>query len=209
MTESYPLHWPAGWPRTPAKEVVDGKYGFRRPRANSAASPFWTFNDARDALLEELHRLGATHGRRVLSSNFKLTAAGLPTDRGGRPEDQGIAVYFDLGGKAMVMACDRYTGAPENMRSIALAIEAMRQLARHGGGAMMERAFSGFQALPASGPDCWAVLGVPSNADVDTINKAYRAKAKAAHPEAGGSTAAMQELNVARDEALRRVRERA
>jgi hypothetical protein len=48
----------------------------------------------------------------------------------------------------MTMACDRFDNAAANMRSLGLAIEAMRQLERHGGGAMMEKAFSGFVALP-------------------------------------------------------------
>ncbi len=39
--DAFPLAWPAGWPRTPDVERVDGRYHFRRNVA-SRASPFWT-----------------------------------------------------------------------------------------------------------------------------------------------------------------------
>ena len=45
------------------------------------------------------------------------------------------------------MAMDRFTSVAGNLRSLTLAIEAMRQLNRHGGGTMMERAFAGFVAI--------------------------------------------------------------
>ena len=72
------------------------------------------------------------------------------------------------------MACDCFGSAAANMRLPGLAIEAMRRLER-GGGAMMERAFSGFAALPpppigrspASGPD----------AQVQDVERAFRRNA--------------------------------
>ena len=88
------------------------------------------------------------------------------------------------------------------MRSLGLAIEAMRQLERHGGGTMMERAFSGFAALPPP-RSCWDILGVPVGSSRAVIEKAFRERAPAAHPDRGGSNADMAELNAARDRALR------
>lgn len=51
-------------------------------------------------------------------------------------------------------------------------------------------------------PDPFAVLGIDSDADVAAIHEARRALAKQRHPDAGGSVAAMQELNAAVDAAL-------
>jgi curved DNA-binding protein CbpA len=69
---------------------------------------------------------------------------------------------------------------------------------------MVEQAFAGFTALPApKNPN--EVLGVRSGASRAEIEAAYREKAKRAHPDAGGSEAAMAELNSARDQ----LRERA
>lgn len=206
--QAYPLTWPAGWPRTPDHLRQDSKYRFKRTgRYSSSQSPFWTFAEARDALNDELDRLGARN--LVLSSNYELRLDGQPSAKAGNPLDRGIAVYFTLKGKQMVMACDMHVRAEENMRSLTLAIEAMRQLERHGGGVMMERAFTGFEALPAPGAArSWRdVLGfhavqLPTRTAIDA---AWKDLAKKRHPDAGGSDAAMAELNEARAAALKEI----
>ncbi|MBO6755791.1 MAG: J domain-containing protein [Roseibium sp.] len=201
---AYPLAWPAGWPRTPAYKRNDSKYQFRKRRAYANQSPFWSFAESRDALVVELERLGARNP--VLSSNFQLRLDGLPSGSASRPADEGIAIFFELKGRPMVMACDVHVRAEENMRSLALSIEAMRALERHGGGVMMEKAFDGFAALPPPSSDNrphWsAVLDLPRNATRSDIEKAFKHKARAAHPDHGGSNAQMAALNAARDEAL-------
>lgn len=198
MTQAYPLQWPDGWPRTPDYERRDGRYHFRRPGSN----PTWTFADARNALLDELRRLEARDV--VLSSNFKPDRYGTPVEGNRRPPDQGIAAYFTLEGEPRTMARDSYTRAEENMRALTLSIEAMRTLARHGGSLMMRRAFQGFTALPAPRSP-FEILGVSPASSPEEIKRAFQAKARKAHPDTGGSTAAMAELNAARDQALKMV----
>jgi hypothetical protein len=204
MTQAYPLAWPPGWPRTPAHNQERGER-FVTWTDNYRDGHAWrskglvSFAKARDGLLDEVARLGARNV--VLSSNHPLDRHGVPRE-GRRVEDEGIAIYFTLKGKALAMACDRYVSAAANMRSLALAIDAMRQLERHGGGAMIERAFSGFAALPAPGSP-WEVLGIAPTKNTAAINDAYRAKARATHPDAGGSADQMARLNAARDQALR------
>lgn len=197
MTTAHPLSWPAGWPRTPHHKQEDGRSRFRRQTYGE-----WTFAEARDDLLSELGRLGARSI--VLSTNFALRRDGLPLASQGRPDDQGIAVYFTLRGKPLAMARDQFRRAEHNMRSLSLAIDGLRQLERHGGSFMMERAFAGFEALPPP-KSPWDVLGVPPRAPREEITAAYRRKAQDAHPDRGGSTDAMAELNRARDDALRQV----
>ena len=53
-----------------------------------------------------------------------------------------------------------------------------------------------------SGEDWWDILECRADATVATINSQYRARARSAHPDAGGSDAAMVRLNAARDAAL-------
>ena len=200
------MSWPAGWPRTPPAQVTDGKHQFRRP-LTSRASPFWTFADARDALYDELRRLGA--GNVVISSNFRPDRDGRPVEQSRRPIDQGIAVYFVVGERTKVMARDHFQRAEENMRSLALTIEALRAIERHGGGMMLDRAFEGFAALPppiamGSARPWFEVLGVAADARADQIKAAYRIKARKIHPDAGGTAEQMAELNRARDEGLAR-----
>lgn len=163
----------------------------------------WTFDEAVVALGDELEGLGARN--LVLSSNFERDIRGVLRPGRQRPDDQSIAVYFELRGKALVMACDRFVQAEGNLRSLALAIEAMRQLERHGGGTMMERAFAGFAALapPSSGRPWHQVLDLEPSSSTALIEQTFRRLAAERHPDKGGSADAMAELNQARAEALR------
>jgi hypothetical protein len=189
MAEAFPLHWPEGWPRTKTPQ---------RSRFDA------TMADARDGLFAEIHRMGGSYP--VLSSNLELRRDGLPYAVQREPNDAGVAVYFMRKGKQMVFACDRWDRARDNMRAIAKTIEAMRGIERWGASDMMERAFSAFIALPAGGTRSWReVLGILPDVQVtkDVVETFYRQRAKKAHPDTGGSTEAMAELNAARAAALK------
>ncbi|MFG1364705.1 J domain-containing protein [Xanthobacter versatilis] len=205
---AFPLSWPPGWPRTPGAKQVEGKFRFKRTRWDNSRSPFWTFAEARDALLEEARKLGSRSI--VLSTNFPLGRDGAPVEGKRRPDDQGVAIYFELQGRALVMAAIGFVRAEENMRSLALALEGLRQVERHGGGVMMERAFDGFAALPApAAARPWRdVLGFNAGCrpvTAEMIEAAYRSAMKRAHPDRGGSHEAAAELNAAREAALKEV----
>ena len=100
------------------------------------------------------------------------------------------------------MAQDRFWSIIGNMRSLTMAIEGLRQMERHGGAVMMERAFTGFTAIaPPDWKKSWReVFGVKPDWRGD-ITALYREKAKNRHPDAGGSDSLMAELNVAFAEA--------
>lgn len=66
---------------------------------------------------------------------------------------------------------------------------------------MVEAAFTGFEALPP--PDWRNDLGLPAGATLDDAERAYRIRARSAHPDVGGSQEAMTRLN----DAIRRARE--
>jgi hypothetical protein len=95
----------------------------------------------------------------------------------------------------------------DNLAAIAATLEAMRSIERHGGAMVLERAFSGFLALPApSAKRHWReVMGFALDQHVyaDLLRERYRSRASTWHPDRGGSEAEMAELNVARDEALK------
>jgi hypothetical protein len=80
----------------------------------------------------------------------------------------------------------------------------MRQVHRHGGDFMLERAFTGFLAIaPPDWKKPWReVFGIKADWTGD-IAELYRARARTRHPDAGGSTTLMAELNVAYEEARR------
>lgn len=194
---AYPLSWPDGWPRTPASAREDSRLRFKG-RGNQPV----TLETARKALCNELAKLRASAV--VISTNLPLRNDGFPRAEAARLrlDDPGAAIYFTLKKRPMVMACDRYDAPSANLRSVGLAIEAMRQLERHGGGAMMERAFAGFAALPPP-LDCWRILGLSPGSDRATVEHQYRMLARDHHPDRGGSSARMAEINQARDMALK------
>ncbi len=192
--QKHPLSWPSGWPRTSLYgKQTDHRFGGQNRI---------TFSGARTSLLEELRMLGAKDV--ILSTNHKVGRDGVAIETT-NVKDHAVAVYFKLKDKQLVMAQDTYTSAAGNMRSLALAIDGLRQMRRHGGAHMMERAFAGFAALPDPNKVDWrATFGFKPD---DRITKAdisarYRQKAAELHPDRGGSEAAMAQLNVARDQAL-------
>ncbi len=109
-------------------------------------------------MLEELRKMGATDA--VISSNLALRNDGLPRSGQRQPQDPAVAVYFNLDGESMVMGRDAFDRVEENIRSLTLAIQGLRQVDRHGGGTMFKRAFSGFTALPP--PDQMSAIATPA-----------------------------------------------
>lgn len=197
--ESFPLSWPDGWPRTPM-----AKRGKSRFVAN-------TYDQIR-MIHRELKLLKAKNV--VVSSNVPLRQDGMPYADylRRRYDDPGVAVYFTLKDRNLCMARDAYWTPFENMRSLVMTVSGMRQIERHGGSAMMEKAFSGFIAIaPPDWKKPWReVFGLKADASVDpkdltALNSLYRAKARNRHPDAGGSEQLMAELNVAYEEAKREI----
>jgi hypothetical protein len=193
--EAYPLQWPEGWPRTPEHKRESDQRFDSRIYGLTVARAF-------QQLTTELERLGATNI--VISSNIPVRRDGIPYSERAKSPDPGVAAYFVLKKRPMVMPVDRFVSVAGNMRSLSLAIQAMRQLERHGGGTMMERAFTGFAAIaPPDWKRPWReVFGVKPDWHGD-IRALFKEKAKHRHPDAGGNDDLMAELNVAFAEAKR------
>lgn len=211
MIDAYPLTWPAGWPRLPSHRRRSAKFGQRQTRGDGLYSHRNALSVAQATarVRDELQRMGVAEGDLIISSNLTLRLDGLPRSGQGEPSDPAVAVYWQTPGKpTRVMAIDVYDRVADNLAAIAATLDAMRAIERHGGAQILDRAFTGFVALPAAGPPWYAVLGVRPDATADEIREAYRAKAMTAHPDKGGSHAAMSELNAARDEGLQLARER-
>jgi DnaJ-domain-containing protein 1 len=103
------------------------------------------------------------------------------------------------------MAIDIYDRVADNIAAIAATLEAMRAIERHGGGAILDRVFEGFVALPA--PEQWfTILGVSAQASSDEIEDAYRRLAMKHHPDRGGDGQEMARINAARDEGMEALR---
>lgn len=187
--DAYPLAWPVGWKRTEA--------GRRRASTYKVTLP-----QARDEALHSLRLMGVPERDVVLSSN----AGGLSTRE---PADPGVAVYWtSRSGQHRVIACDKWRTVRENLRAIGLALEALRTLERTGSSEILDRAFTGFAALPAAGETgseagFRQVLGLRGSFSQDNVEAAYRELAREAHPDRGGEHDAMVRLNRARADALK------
>lgn len=182
----YPLHWPEGWPRTPA---------WKRKTAPFKVTPA----QARDEMLRELELLGARDTN--ISSDQRLNRDGSLSATRYQLVDPGVAIYFRRKGVDVVLACDQYADLHANIRAIGKTIEAMRGIERWGASDMLDRAFTGFAALAAP-EQWWQVLGVSQTATTAEVDAAWRRAMQTAHPDKpGGSDAAAARLNKARDDA--------
>jgi len=208
----YPLQWPIGWNRTPAQRREPGRFATRRYSDNSRLEDV-TVAEAVQRLLAELLRMAIAEGDVVISTNVRTRLDGLPHSGEREPDDPGAAVYWRDMGRDRCMAIDRYSRVAQNIAALAATIEAMRAIERHGGAAILDRAFTGFTALPApivaGMKRPWRdVLGFPADYPVSPalLTERYRSRASQEHPDKGGDAAAMAELNAARDEALQELR---
>ncbi|WP_315705004.1 MULTISPECIES: J domain-containing protein [unclassified Bradyrhizobium] len=192
--QSFPLQWPAGFPRW-----KNGRTG----------GSFKTdFDTALRNVRKSLELFAKDSGKKVdepvLSSNVDFNP--LTTGSSRRPSDPGVAVWFVWDGLQVCIPVDRYDTPAANLQAIHHIIEARRVELRHGTLALVRATFTGFQALPAPKGKHWRdilQLGAqPTRVDIEAN---YKRLSRDRHPDRGGSTEAMAELNSARDTALREV----
>lgn len=197
------LDWPRHKPRTKPwnqkpssfhKRVNNGRYNESRPVDMETAIK---------RLDKQIQSLCRTQ-----HVNFTLTTGGI--GKSGKPisrvDDVGAAVYFQMFGGDIVLACDKWNRAADNIVAIAKHIEALRGQEAWGVSSL-EQAFTGHMALPApmsGGADWRATLNFrvdeyPSRAE---INARFRSMAKQHHSDKGGDDGNMASLNSARDAAL-------
>lgn len=174
----YPLAWPVGYPRSPRR---------RRSRFSTDLIA------AEAGLYRELERMDVTLETVVLSSNVPIQqrTGRLPIEK--EPVDPGVAVYFARGSRRMVIACDAWESAADNVQAIRLTMEAMRGLDRWGASQILDRIFQGLQALPAppgpaGGRSWWEVLELTPGASLMEAEERYRQLAMRWHPDRAGAS---------------------
>lgn len=194
----YPLQWPEGWKRMPSYQRKSATF----KRQGKALTVF----DGVQRVVDEMERLGVHQDDVIVSTNLQTRLDGLPRSNQARPGDPGVCVYWKPAKSPMrCMAVDRYDEVQDNLAAVAATLEAMRSIERHGGAAILDRAFTGFAALPApvgGKRDWWTVLELQSTASQAEIREAFNRLAREHHPDRGGSDERMAEIIRARDEAL-------
>lgn len=219
--QRFPLSWPAGWKRTSAR--IRAQFGKVRTEFDAAAGTRIHAGKARlsieDAFTRVERELMALLGEKsdedsesiIISTNLRVNLRGIPRADQGEPSDPGVEVYWQQKGKKECMAIDTYTRVADNLAAIAATLEHMRGIRRHGGAAILERAFLGFAQLPETTSRPWrAVMEFGSgvaDASESLIQERFRALARVRHPDnkATGSHEAFVELERAYRDALEEI----
>jgi len=129
-----------------------------------------------------------------------------------RSAHPGVVVSFDSKHGPLRYATDTFTHWNDNLRAIALGLEALRKVDRYGVSKGGEQ-YRGWNALPAATPMgapltiATAVEFIHDHApgvewdydDAEAVDRAYRVAAKCLHPDAGGNPADFRRLTEARE----------
>lgn len=186
----------------------------RSPRFNAA------WSDTQALLAREAEYLGAE----LVVVQIDVTEADLRRDgmirANARIDFPGVRVSFESRHGPLTYATDVYEtryygdmpGWQANLRAIALSLEALRAVDRHGVTRRGEQ-YRGFQALTRSAngrmsrEESAALLAAADPAwtaerlltDPEAVRASHRAAARKHHPDVGGDGALFAKLNVARD----------
>lgn len=202
---AYPLAWPEGWPRAKFREYAkfsasSQTYDTQTQRSVTKVR-YVTVADGTSRVMATLRRMGLGSDDVVISTNVVLRLDGMPRSNQSEPGDPGVAVYWQTKkGERKVMAIDRFHRVGDNLAAVAASLEALRGIERWGGGQILDRAFSGFAALPPPGQTTargWReILGVePAERDLAKVKDRYRRLSAVHHPDRGGREEAQQDLN--------------
>jgi hypothetical protein len=113
------------------------------------------------------------------------------------PDHPAVILSFVSGGAPLAFPCDRFITYQDNIRAIALALEALRKVDRFGVTRSQEQ-YSGFRQIEAS--RAWTIedaaeyIGIKAGIDAkiliddaEAFRRAYRALALDMHPDRGGN----------------------
>lgn len=152
-----------------------------------------SWNQTLDELAQEFDRWGVedwdvNHPRGALRKTWEAQSAA----------DRTVRLTYTRHGQTVNLVMDKQARAVDNLRVLYLAIEALRLNERRGIGEVVAAAYTQL-AAPRDPTSPYTVLGIAEGAPLTVAEAAYRAHAKALHPDAGGSAEAMKRLNYAID----------
>jgi hypothetical protein len=195
--------------------VSELKYQFRPldwtgPLTPAATRKQATFKATYPATLGLLFREAGKLGARGLVlqvdiSERYIRTDGLPYANARYGSNPGVIVSFESNHGPLRYATDAYTEWQDNLRAIALSLEALRAVDRYGVSKRGEQ-YTGWKALPAgvSGFGTaeaalrWMREQIPSADATSSPRLMYRNLARTLHPDAGGSAEDWDRLDSAR-----------
>lgn len=217
MIDGYPLQWPEGFPRTRYPQKSRFEQSTRRENLTVHRAERQVYREIR-LLVAKRHNEELRDHECIISTNLRRRKSDGGIQASQRePEDSGAAVYFMFNGKMRSIACDKWMTVRENLRAIALTVEAMRGMDRWGASEVLNRMFTGFAALPAPAvSETWREVFQmdgpfslePGERLIDRVRREYRRLMMKAHPDRGGSEEEVVRLQRALEEAERELLER-
>lgn len=204
MAFEYPLSWPAGFARTASNARKDDSFGKKNERGFmsdlTVHQAFARLMKQIDAFTRKGNKWRIHPDRVIVSTMLRVRRTdSMPDASQRRPDDPGVAVYFELDGVPYCLPCDKWTTIAGNLAAVAAHLEAIRGIERWGVGDLRAQ-FKGFQALPDPNRIIWRhVLGFadderPTLADVSEV---YRRLRSSRHPDKGGDAQEFDRLNKA------------
>ena len=191
-------------------DVWPGQRALERRRSPFKAS----WGQTLDLLKKELRQLDAKNlVIQVAIPENQIRLDGYPYANA-RASHPGVILAFDSRFGPLKYAVDTFTSWEDNIRAIALALEALRKVDRYGVTKRGEQ-YTGWRALPPEGAtsatftaDAAAAFvsaacqnGVTAAVllrDPESVRRAYLAAAQRLHPDRGGSVREFQQLQVAK-----------
>lgn len=196
-------YWPDGMAVDPIGEWP-GALTVRRQRSNFAS----TLSATMEVLRRELRQLGAQNARLQIAIDaaaFRLDGKPRAT---AKPEHPGIILTLDSKHGPLSYPCDTYTTWQDNLRAIALALEALRKVDRYGVTRNGEQ-YRGFLALESTAAPAgfanadaayaWllALVGAEDLPGQPAAQMLIRKAKRITHPDVGGDADTFQRVTLA------------
>lgn len=179
----YPLQWPAGISRCKSPQ---------ESRFNT------TLFKALENVEKSLELLAKDSGKKV--SDIRMTSNVTLNQR---PDDGGIAVYFNWNDTDFCIPVDRYKSPADNLQAIHHIIEADRVKLRHGGIEFVMAEKRGQTLLLDDGNKAWwDVLGLDPKSSGQEIKTRYNELVKKHHHDVGGNSETFISIQKAYKDAL-------
>lgn len=188
------LDWPPEFDRTPAGEREPYPHGFRVTRSQ-----------AFDNILDELRKMDARNVQLDTGAEHQKRNPNKPYANSDF-DDPGVVVRFERDGQQFAIPCDRWDNPRDNAQAIARYLDAKRALERYGVSTIESEYDT--HALPPGDEDSDAVvarepphevLDVSPDAPPEVVKAAYKARAKTAHPDNGGSDEEFKRVEQAKE----------
>lgn len=193
--------WPTGMKVDPIG-MWPGALTRDRRRSNFASAMTATL----DLLDRELFMLQAKDARlqvAIPASQFRLDGFPRATAKAEHP---GIILTMNTNVGALSYPCDTFTVWEDNLRAIALALEALRKVDRYGVTKRGEQ-YRGFlaiesTAMPAGFSNAeaaveWLLDYVDEHGEEVSVERALRRAQRKSHPDMGGDAATFQRVSLA------------